>query len=385
VPSSLLGRRIHITGSINEDLSIASAESVEAARNLVGELVRQLMKKGASFVVPVDAEPQRECDNLPICFDWLVWEAIFSTLSNRPAEASIPLAVAVVHHKTKKQIPPKYLDLWEKLKGSNLLQIDNVAEWNMASKRMEAQAQRGEILIALGGGEGTCFLANRYHEAGKPVIPLNLPLCKPDEGAIKIYKEGLTRGAQRLFNTKKGRDEDTWLNYIDNPENKPASDLVPVLIDLLESLNPPKAFAVRLIDREHDDFNDVDTFFKTIVDPVVSQIGYDLVTVDSKHEYKSASINQEIFNKLHKSRFVICDITGVRPNCFIELGYAFGRNIPTILTAKKGTDHPFDITVYPAHHWTQEGSVNDRQQAFREHVDAMKYQDPLVSEEPLIV
>jgi hypothetical protein len=37
---------------------------------------------------------------------------------------------------------------------------------------MEAQACYGDILIALGGGEGegVLFLANLYHDAGKPVI-----------------------------------------------------------------------------------------------------------------------------------------------------------------------------------------------------------------------
>ena len=42
----------------------------------------------------------------------------------------------------------------------------------MASKRMEAQARWGDILIAIGGGEGVLFLANLYHDAGKPVIPV---------------------------------------------------------------------------------------------------------------------------------------------------------------------------------------------------------------------
>jgi len=35
----------------------------------------------------------------------------------------------------------------------------------MNSKRMEAQARWGDILIPVGGSEGALFLANLYHDA----------------------------------------------------------------------------------------------------------------------------------------------------------------------------------------------------------------------------
>jgi hypothetical protein len=38
----------------------------------------------------------------------------------------------------------------------------------------------------------------------------------------------------------------------------------------------------------------------------------------------------------------IVDITGLRPNCFIELGYGLGRGNRVIVTAKSGTTLPFD-------------------------------------------
>ena len=50
--SSLFGRRVHITGSID---ATASAEEVGRARQVVVELIKDLLRKGAGFVVPVDA------------------------------------------------------------------------------------------------------------------------------------------------------------------------------------------------------------------------------------------------------------------------------------------------------------------------------------------
>ena len=84
--SALFGRRIHITGSIVEDANIATAAEVTRAREFVKALVLDLLGKGATFVIPVDAEKNR-ADGQPICFDWLVWEAIHSNLARRPADA----------------------------------------------------------------------------------------------------------------------------------------------------------------------------------------------------------------------------------------------------------------------------------------------------------
>lgn len=54
--SPLFGRRIHISGSIAADLSVAATADVSQTREFVRGLVRELVAKGATFVLPVDAE-----------------------------------------------------------------------------------------------------------------------------------------------------------------------------------------------------------------------------------------------------------------------------------------------------------------------------------------
>ena len=199
---SLFGRRIHISGSIVDDESIAPRAEVERARSLVELLVKELLSRGATFVIPVDAEKTRE-DGMPICFDWLVWEAIHTNIVNRPVDAPSPLIVAVKHHKNEEQIPEEFMGIWRSMRTSDLVQIENSAHWNMNSKRMEAQAHHGDILITIGGGEGVLFLANLYHDAGKPVIPLNFKLCAANTGAQRLTEFGLSgNNAQRLFQTE---------------------------------------------------------------------------------------------------------------------------------------------------------------------------------------
>jgi hypothetical protein len=383
--SSLFGRRIHLAGSIALDPTIATLDEVARARDVITALVKQLLRAGATFVIPVDAEKRRD-DGQPICFDWLIWETIDQHITTRPEGAPQPLVVAVKHNKNSEQIPTRFADLWNRWRSSSLLQIENAAHWNMNSKRMELQARHGDILITLGGGEGALFLANLYHDAGKPVVPLNLKLTAPNTGSLRLFEFGLTgHNAKHLFQVEGQTPPHGWLNRIEMPSNKSTADAISDLLCLLESLAPPRAFVIRLLNPKHQDFPAVEDFFKTVVQPVLEgELGYRLIVVDGEQRFDHARIDEEIFAKLHRSRAVIADITGARPNCFIELGYALGRGLPTMLLAKEGTEHPFDIHSLSAHHWTAAGTVEDRRRAFRVHWEAIQTRPPLVPTEPLI-
>jgi hypothetical protein len=381
--SPLHGRRIHISGSVIDNGAVASTCDVQSARDFVAALVKELVRRGANFVVPVDAEPLRKADGLPICFDWLIWTTIREHWTLRPQNVPGPLAVAVQHHKTEDQIPESHLDLWDELRASPQVKIENAAHWNMASKRMEAQSRFGDILVALGGAEGVLYLANLYHDAGKPVVPLNIALCAETTGARRLYNFGLTSSqSRRLFQVAEDGDPHDWINKIRFPSREPVSERVSVLVELLEK---PRAFAVRLLNRKHDDYNDVQTFFDTVVQPVVErELGYRLVVIDGIQGLEHARIDQEIFAKLHRSRVVLADLTGMRPNCLLELGYALGRGLPTMVMAREGADLPFDITTISGLHWKTEGTVADKRRAFLEHWRGIRNRPPLVPAEPLI-
>lgn len=384
--SALFGRRIHIAGSIVDDTSIATTDAVTESREFIQALVKELMKRGANFVVPVDAERVRAADELPICFDWLIWETIANNLATRPSGAPNPLAIAVQHHKNESQIPEQFDNLWQRLRSSDLVKIENAAHWNMASKRMEAQARWGDILIAIGGGEGVLYLANLYHDAGKPVVPLNAKLCPSDTGALRLFNYGLSSSqSSRLFQVEGGLDSHGWVNRINFGSKKTAAEKTSETVALLEALERPKAFAVRLLNPDHADYRDVQDFFDVVVEPVIQgELGFRLVVVDGKQPYDHPRVDQEIFLKLHRSRIVVADITGLRPNCFLELGYALGRSLPTMLTAKEGSAHPFDIHTLSGLHWKTTGTAEEPRRLFREHWEAIRNRPPLVPMEPLI-
>jgi hypothetical protein len=383
--SSLFGRRIHFSGSVASDVSIVTTADVTHARELIACLTRELLARGASFVVPVDAEKRRQGDNLPICFDWLVLQTLRDNLESRPATAPNPLVIAVEHHKTEDQIPPEFHGLWDDLRGTDLIQIENASHWNMASKRMEAQARWGDILVSIGGTEGVLFLANLYHDAGKPVVPLNAKVVAAEVGSRKLFSMGLSSTqAPRLFQTI-SQSAHTWMNRINFTSRTPVPEQAKGIVELLETLERPSAFVVRLLNPNHEEHADVESYFDDVVRPIIEEeLGYRMVVVDGRQKFEYARIDQEIFAKLHRSRVVLADITGMRPNCFLELGYAFGRGLPTMLMAKEGSTHPFDVQTFAGLHWKTSGTIDERRRAFREHWAAIQTRPPLVPAEPLI-
>lgn len=381
--SAVFGRRIHIAGSLPEE-TVAPTPEAERARRFVQQLVKDLMKKGATFVLPVDAEKKRT-DGIPFCFEWLIWTTIAQNLHLRPHGAPTPVAVAVKHHKNDEQIPEEYVEFWDGFSGTDNVRIDHAAHWNMNSKRMEIQARHGDILITVGGGEGVLFLANAYHDAGKPVIPVDFPVSTPGSGTHRVCNFANTGNAQKLFRTRDHNPALTWLARVTPNSRSEPGKIAERVIELIESLEPPAAFAVRLLNPDFPDYAAVDDFFAVVVKPVIEEeYGYSLVVVDGKQAVEQSRIDQDIFSKLRRSGLVIADLTGERPNCFLELGYALGRSARTIVTVRDGTKPPFDVTTYAAHVWKPTGDVIERRARFREHIESVKARPPIVPDDPLI-
>lgn len=383
--SSLFGRRVHIAGSISNDPAVAKPEDVSVARAFVAGLTQELVKRGANLVIPVDAEKVRKADDLPICFDWLQWQTLNDVLSIRPKASRPPAAIAVQHHKSEHQIPEDMAALWDALRLSPEVEIENVSHWNMNAKRMEAQARWGDILITLGGGEGVLFLANLYHDAGKPVIPLDFQICGEHDGSRRLFRLGLSsQESSRLFKTRT-RSTHSWINRINFSERTATGERVSIMMDLLEDLQRPRAFGVRLLNPAHADYQSVETYFDQTVRPFIEdELGYQLVVIDGLQAYEYARVDQEIFEKLHRSSLVVADITGSRPNCFLELGYALACGLKTLVLAKQGVKHPFDIETFAAHHWVPSALPEKQRDDLAKHWRAVENRPPIVGTSPLI-
>jgi nucleoside 2-deoxyribosyltransferase len=82
-----------------------------------------------------------------------------------------------------------------------------------------------------------------------------------------------------------------------------------------------------------------------------------------------AFLNVEIFERLHYSDLAIVDVTGLRLNCFVELGYALGRGNSVIVMAQQGTVLPFDQCAIPTHFWSLESSTESNRRLLLDFIE----------------
>src|SRR5262249_30308568 len=58
----------------------------------------------------------------------------------------------------------------------------------------------------------------------------------------------------------------------------------------------------------------------------------------------AGSIVDRIMDGIQNAEFVVADLTLEKPNVYLEVGYAWGRNKPVILVAREGQQLHFDLS-----------------------------------------
>ena len=73
----------------------------------------------------------------------------------------------------------------------------------------------------------------------------------------------------------------------------------------------------------------------------IEQVG--CLPIRTDQQYFSGSVDEEIRRRIDQSTLVVADVTGANPNVMFEIGYAQGREKPTVLVCRQGETLPFDI------------------------------------------
>jgi hypothetical protein len=60
----------------------------------------------------------------------------------------------------------------------------------------------------------------------------------------------------------------------------------------------------------------------------------------------AGDILQRILDRIRGARFVVADLTQARPNVYLEVGYAWGHQIPVLLLARDGEKLHFDVATH---------------------------------------
>ena len=361
----LLGRRIHLAGSADPE-----ADEVKLAyvHSLVYDLVTTLAQEGAAFVVPFGKEPfLKDHESGPsIIFDWTVAEAVHGALKGGHAKPSGPngrLVSALGTSKTDAHIPANRRPIYDELRASEAVSLEFLEPgWSAGAFRRQRLAQLGDIFIGISGGEGVEHLAVEYSIKGKPVIPLDINLGASQRdgsgGASRLFERALTQPSE-FFRVTDGNSPSDLLDQTRTRNGeKPAAQVVASILKLLQALASPQVFYVRLLNEKLPEYAAVERFFRRAVDPFVEELGYKPCQMGiGKNEF--AWMNQAIFDTLHHGSVVLVDLTALRPNCFMELGYALGNKQRFFVTAQEGTSFPFDSFALEAFLWNETEAPKD--------------------------
>jgi hypothetical protein len=228
----------------------------------------------------------------------------------------------------------------------------------------------GDILIGVSGGQGVEQLAIEYSSKGKPVIPLDIQIGASERdgsgGAARLFDRALAQ-PQDFFRVADAESPSELLERTRTRNGEtPVGDVVAAIVDLLRALTPPRVFYVRLLNDSLPEYASVESFFRNTVDVLVRELGYEPLQMGiGKNEF--AWMNQAIFDSLHHSSVVLVDLTALRPNCFMELGYALGNRQRVIVTARDDTQISFDAFALEAFKWNDSEDPAKRIDRLRTH------------------
>ncbi len=213
------------------------------------------------------------------------------------------------------------------------------------------------------------------------MIPLDLDVGASTNdgsgGAARLAKRMREAPAQFVGLRAPGAAGGLLLRMATRQGATPIVDVVRAILDLLHALTPPSAFFVRLLNRAVEHFDEVDRYFANVVDPVVRRHGYEPVVMGAT-ENTHAWMNAQIFARIAESGLVVVDLTGVRPNCFIELGYALRGDAPVLITTREGTPSQFDIYALEACLWKDGTDDSIRQDEFESYWKRNLRRPPIV-------
>jgi len=214
------------------------------------------------------------------------------------------------------------------------VRLSSLPDWmmNHAELRVPEQIELADATIFIAGRDGTFLAKNWAFYARKPILGI------PRFGGAgeTIYDQELTR--LRMISPTIAEDYET-LNQVSTD----ISHHVKEVVALAERMVMPRSvFTIMSFKRE---FRDVYASCKE----VCKEFGFVAERTDESGSLER--IIPRVEKGIRGSGIVIADVSEGSPNVFYEVGFARALGKDVIITARKGTELPFDVGDIPAIFW----------------------------------
>jgi hypothetical protein len=102
----------------------------------------------------------------------------------------------------------------------------------------------------------------------------------------------------------------------------------------------------------------LDSAFEEVIKPLCDDFKIGCLRVDRIED--GGNVSQQILENIAQSRFVMSELTGERPNCYYESGFAHALGKEIIFSVRKGEAIHFDLSGYRFIQWETEGELRKK-------------------------
>lgn len=95
--------------------------------------------------------------------------------------------------------------------------------------------------------------------------------------------------------------------------------------------------------------------YEGVIKPAIEEFGFKALRVDEIQD--SSKITDQILENIATSQYIIADLSGERPNCYYETGFAHALGKEMILTIRKQDAVHFDLVGYRFIQWETEAEL----------------------------
>ncbi|MFC1636950.1 hypothetical protein ACFL5Z_19170 [Planctomycetota bacterium] len=99
----------------------------------------------------------------------------------------------------------------------------------------------------------------------------------------------------------------------------------------------------------------LDSAYSGVICPLAAKYGLKALRIDEIQD--SNKIDEQILEHIAKSKIILSDLTGSRPNCYYETGFSYALGKEVILTIKKGEPRHFDLSTNRFIEWETENEL----------------------------
>jgi len=223
-------------------------------------------------------------------------------------------------------------------------------------------------------GNKTHYFYNFSEESvgGKVILPfVNGQVVLIDFGARKRLFNMKNATFLRVYRTKtslKIQEDKSIVEQMKEPsfeENECTAEIVgkiqgagasKSLSSLIQKALQPSKAQIFVVMQFGDEI--LDSAYEGAYKAVAKQFDLECLRIDEVED--SGKISEQMLTGIAESRYVLCDLTGARPNCYYETGFAHALGKEIILLAKKTEKIHFDLQGHRFIQWSTEQDLRTK-------------------------